>query len=173
MGKSLLWEEALAAQQQAGVSQVEGLFAYGSSTGVIVGTGSVPGREYLAVETLPAPPRKPRGWAALEVRVGMETITAMDVDVIGGAAFCMTASRRWSGVVFRVYRSGEVAAVADGVEVARAPAPAYPRGNGGSPPWPEVVLGRLVLLGNDETLLFGDAALGGIEPAVRSVRLRE
>ena len=144
-----------------------------SSAAAFVGTGFLQGR-YSTVETRPAPASKPRGWTALKARIGEEALMALEIDVVGEAAFCEVSSRRWQGVLFRVFRSGLVAVVVPGGgEVARASAPVYPRGNGEPPPWPEVVLARLLLLESDETLLFGDGAFGGVEPITRSVRLRE
>ena len=122
-------------------------------------------------ETAPAPPRKPQGWGALEKRIGPDRMAALDGDMTQGVDL---PSRRWPGVMFRVSKDGSVVALVESdVELARATAPVYPRGNGDLPPWPEVVLGRLLLLDRDETLLFGDGALGGVEPIARSVRLRD
>ena len=123
-----------------------------------------------------AVPRRPAGWAALAARVGKEGMELLEQ----GEPFTVQ-SRRWPGVIFGVKKDGHVAAVLvvredgkppDLLPVGEAPAPTYP-GNGGPPPWPEVVLGRLVMLDADETLLFGTGELGGVTPVTRRMRMGE
>lgn len=142
----------------------------------MVGTGmvglDVEGWTGMAAAT--AGPSRPRGWAALVARVGEEGAAFLEK----GEPFTVP-SRRWPGVLFQVKKDGSVSAVhvvredgqpADVKDVAEVPAPTYP-GNGGPPPWPEAVLGRLMALAVDETLLFGAGELGGVAPVTRRMRL--